>query len=147
MIADSCFAVKNPVSNFLAELKNVTFLVIKIMRGDFPFFQCGLFIINKDYGRHGIVYINCPIDWVQLWRHLSFSDQSLTCWCRFVYRKPLLMCLFVVVSADECFLLRLFPLIFGAFEILHYQYQSFWRFCFPFCFRVSKFSSSISSRM
>ena len=32
------------------------------------------------------------------------------------------------------FLLRLFPLLFGSFEILHYRYWSFWRFRFPFRF-------------
>ena len=42
------------------------------------------------------------------------------------------MHLYVIVSAGEFFLLRLFPLIFGSFEILHYWYQSFERFRFPF---------------
>ena len=44
------------------------------------------------------------------------------------------MRLFVVVSAGEFFLLRLFLLIFGSFEILRHRYRSFWRFRFPFRF-------------
>ena len=47
------------------------------------------------------------------------------------------MRLFVVVSADEFFLLRLFPLIFGSFEVLHSnRYRGVWRFLFLFVFEI-----------